>query len=232
MARQPSQPNPTLGKSIQTLMAMKVDVHSQPLLAKKSGVSQSTIGRIIRGEVSPSSDNLKRIADALGVDVAHLYIDSDALGLINLKDERVRAQETRFVGGKAGKTPLKWDLHVQDNQTPIGLKVDLKESSRGGFVIGAVGDGYAVRVMGTPDYRASLHGAFLLVEQTGIPANEDLCLVRLKTGETVLHEFRYHDEEEYFFESMWGQEMTIPQEQVEWIHGVVAICSPRQWRPR
>jgi transcriptional regulator with XRE-family HTH domain len=232
MARQPSRPNPIIGKTIQYLMTSQAGLHSQPLLAKKSGVSQSTIGRIIRGEVNPSADNIKRIADALGVDVTSLYVDLDALGLTEVRQERMRSLETRFVHRKSGKTFLEWDLHVKED-SERGRRIELKESVRKGFVIGEVDDGYAVQMLDDIDDRGRAYGAFLLVERAGTPAYRDLCLVRMKDGATFIHEFQSSDDpDDYFFNSMLGQSITVPQAQVEWIHGVVAIASSRQWRPR
>jgi SOS-response transcriptional repressor LexA len=55
-----------------TVMASSKDLKTQTALAKKSGVAQSTIGRILRGEVNPQSGNLERIANALSVSLAKL----------------------------------------------------------------------------------------------------------------------------------------------------------------
>ena len=53
------------------------DGRTQAALAKKVGVSQTTIGRILRGEVSPQADTVQRIAKALGTPVAKL-LDKDS----------------------------------------------------------------------------------------------------------------------------------------------------------
>jgi SOS-response transcriptional repressor LexA len=53
-------------------MASSKDLRTQAALAKKSGVAQSTIGRILRGEVNPQSANLEQIAKALGMSFAQL----------------------------------------------------------------------------------------------------------------------------------------------------------------
>ena len=45
---------------------------TQTALAKMSGVAQSTIGRILRGEVNPQSGNLERIARAFNLSLAEL----------------------------------------------------------------------------------------------------------------------------------------------------------------
>ncbi|MBS0422613.1 MAG: helix-turn-helix domain-containing protein [Proteobacteria bacterium] len=42
-------------------------LRTQAALAEKSGVAQSTIGRILRSQVTPQSDNLERLATAFGI---------------------------------------------------------------------------------------------------------------------------------------------------------------------
>jgi SOS-response transcriptional repressor LexA len=53
-------------------MAASKDLRTQAALAKKSGVAQSTIGRLLRGEVNPQSGNLERIARAFGMSLSQL----------------------------------------------------------------------------------------------------------------------------------------------------------------
>ena len=53
-------------------MASSRHLRTQTALAKKSGVTQSTIGRILRGEVDPQSDNLERLALAFGMSYSTL----------------------------------------------------------------------------------------------------------------------------------------------------------------
>lgn len=53
-------------------MASNKDLKTQTAVAKKSGVAQSTIGRILRGEVNPQSGNLERIAKAFSISLAKL----------------------------------------------------------------------------------------------------------------------------------------------------------------
>lgn len=53
-------------------MASSKDLKTQTALAKKAGIAQSTIGRIVRGEVNPQSGNVERIARAFGLSFASL----------------------------------------------------------------------------------------------------------------------------------------------------------------
>ena len=43
------------------------DCKTQDALAKRSGVAQTTIGRILRGEVNPQTDTMTYLATALGI---------------------------------------------------------------------------------------------------------------------------------------------------------------------
>ena len=59
-------------RAVAKVMASNRDLKTQTALAKKSGVAQSTIGRILRGEVDPQSGNLERIAKAFNLSLAEL----------------------------------------------------------------------------------------------------------------------------------------------------------------
>ncbi|MDB6013139.1 MAG: hypothetical protein JWL65_5389 [Gammaproteobacteria bacterium] len=59
-------------RALEQVMASSKDLKTQTALAKKSGVAQSTIGRILRREVSPQSVNLERISIALGMRLSEL----------------------------------------------------------------------------------------------------------------------------------------------------------------
>ncbi len=58
-------------------MAASRDCKTQSALAKKSGVAQSTIGRILRGDVSPQTDTWEALARALGTSVSVLLQESE-----------------------------------------------------------------------------------------------------------------------------------------------------------
>jgi len=53
------------GRALAQLMASSCDCKTQDALAKRSGVAQSTIGRILRGEVNPQTDTVAFLARAL-----------------------------------------------------------------------------------------------------------------------------------------------------------------------
>lgn len=75
MVKHRRAPSPIWGRALAKAMAAasSKDLRTQTGLAKKSGVAQSTIGRIIRGEVNPEADNLQRLAEALEIPFAQLF---------------------------------------------------------------------------------------------------------------------------------------------------------------
>lgn len=75
MAKQKIAPNENVGKNIAALMAASSTLKSQPSLALRTGVAQTTIGRILRNEVSASADTIHKIAQAFDTDVAALFME-------------------------------------------------------------------------------------------------------------------------------------------------------------
>ena len=64
-------------------MLMKQNPHlgTQMKLAKKTGIGQTTIGRIRRGEVNATAENIRAIADAFDVSVGFLYGEENIDGI-------------------------------------------------------------------------------------------------------------------------------------------------------
>jgi transcriptional regulator with XRE-family HTH domain len=56
-----------LAKNIASLMQKTPALDTQVKLAKRSGIAQSSVGRILRGEVAATLDNIESIATAFGV---------------------------------------------------------------------------------------------------------------------------------------------------------------------
>jgi transcriptional regulator with XRE-family HTH domain len=62
-----------IARVLARLMAESRDCQSQSDLARRSGVSQSSVGRILRDETSPHANTLAFIADALGIKLSKFY---------------------------------------------------------------------------------------------------------------------------------------------------------------
>lgn len=56
-----------ISANLNALMEMHPELGSQVLLSKKTGVATSTVGRIRRGEVSPTAESLEAIGKAFGI---------------------------------------------------------------------------------------------------------------------------------------------------------------------
>lgn len=63
-----------LARNLRVLMDMTPDLSSQPKIAKRSGVSQSTVGRLIRGDVRCKLDSLDGVARAFGLQAWQLLV--------------------------------------------------------------------------------------------------------------------------------------------------------------
>ena len=77
MAKSKIPADQNLGKNLHFLMKENHNLRSQTQVAQRTGMSQSSIGRILRGEVNPSAAALNRIAEEFGVDVGDLYLEHD-----------------------------------------------------------------------------------------------------------------------------------------------------------
>ena len=76
MAKTKPIPRPEIGERLRGLMADVPALSTQMAIAKRTGLGQTTVGRIIRGEVDPSAENLRKIADAFGTTVEYLLTGS------------------------------------------------------------------------------------------------------------------------------------------------------------
>lgn len=61
-----------LAKRVRQLMADSLDLQTQAALAERTGVAQTTIGRVIKEQVSATIDNIESIADAFGIEAYEL----------------------------------------------------------------------------------------------------------------------------------------------------------------
>jgi transcriptional regulator with XRE-family HTH domain len=62
----------TLADNIAALMEKTPALDTQVKLARRSGIAQSSVGRILRGDVSATIDNIEAIATAFGVSISTL----------------------------------------------------------------------------------------------------------------------------------------------------------------
>ncbi len=67
-----------VGRQLDALMRASPALGTQEKLAKRTGIGQTTIGRIRRGEVNATADNLRAIAEAFHVSVGYLYGEEES----------------------------------------------------------------------------------------------------------------------------------------------------------
>lgn len=110
-----------IAERLDGLMKAHPNLGTQQKLASKTGIGQTTIGRIRRGEVNATSDNLKRIADAFNVPLSFFFGEAvmttnydlvlektmEAIGKERIADQQTRPDSNVEAGPDfRGKLPL------------------------------------------------------------------------------------------------------------------------------
>lgn len=75
VAKKKSKPNEVLAERLREAMQRTPDLRTQVALARRTRLGQSTISRILRGEVDAQAGNVSRLAEALGISMAELYAE-------------------------------------------------------------------------------------------------------------------------------------------------------------
>lgn len=78
MTRPKTDPDKAIGQALTRLMAEHPILNTQAALASASGVGQTTISRIMRSEVNPQADILRKLAKSLGVETAAFFSGPEA----------------------------------------------------------------------------------------------------------------------------------------------------------
>jgi len=82
---------------MKSAMAASKDLRTQAAVAEKARVSQTTVSRLLRGEVDPQSGTQRRVAAALGIDLATL-LEKAGHTADNLADRIAREAARRPTG--------------------------------------------------------------------------------------------------------------------------------------
>ncbi len=95
---------PEWGRILAAHMASSKDLRTQTALARKSGVAQSTIGRILRGEVNPQTGTMTFLSEALRIPLNTLVagekpaerreVVNAVFQLLECREDRKRAERT------------------------------------------------------------------------------------------------------------------------------------------
>ncbi|WP_321814603.1 XRE family transcriptional regulator [Paraburkholderia sp. J69-2] len=186
------QPKTIVGKQLSSLMESVPSLGTQQKLAAKTGIGQTTIGRIRRGEVNATLDNLKRIAEAFNVPVSYLYGETDVHGLtpeeraVVLSRTEKEILEPNVAQGPdiRGKLPLiswvqagNW-TEVIDNFAPG----DAEDWIPCPFNHGP--NAFVLRVVGESNYdptgpKSYAPGDFIAVDPAREPTNRSMVVVRV-----------------------------------------------------
>ena len=185
-------PKNVVGKRLSVLMERTPALGTQQKLAARTGIGQTTIGRIRRGEVNATAENIKRIADAFGVAVSYLYGETDENGLANADHAAfaVASDQAPFdenvVNGPhiRGKLPLiswvqagNWTEAI-DNFQPG----DAEDWIPCPFNHGP--NAFILRVLGESNYdptgpKSYAPGDFIAVDPAREPVNRSMVVVRI-----------------------------------------------------
>lgn len=168
-----------LATNIKFLMARSHDLQTQPLLSARSGVSQTTVGRVIRMEVDAGIETVDGIAKAFKLNADDL-LDAGLIG--RLSGSGTNIQGTR---GTGGMVPLiSWVTagmlqECIDNLNP-GDAEDWLESpfphSKGSFCLQVSGESME------PDYR---NGEIIQVDPEVSAVSGSDVVVRTPDGKTT-----------------------------------------------
>lgn len=189
MAKHRVAPDPNVGRNLNALMERTPELNSQTALHRATGIAQSTIGRIARGDSNATSGNLKKIADAFGVDLSIFYLNEEEFDRFLHTTEGPNAEmpagvysirnirHIPVVGMCEGGMPeVIWD----GGDGPHGATDEYAE------VATTDPHAFITEVHGTSMIPRYFPGEYALVEPNTAPELEDDVLVRLKDGRTML----------------------------------------------
>lgn len=187
---------------------------TQAQLASKVGLGQSAIGNIEAGTRGYGA-SVATIADALGVSAGYLLLTDATDERFALPDGaiQVAAKPRRVwvVGkGAGGLAERVWD----DGDYPVGATEDFGE------ITSPDPQAFLVRVEGASMWPKYEPGNFALVEPNTPPEVEDVVLVRLTTGETMIKRL-LSQRNGYVFGSFNEQvRLEYPPEAISWMYYV------------
>ncbi len=174
-------PKDTLGKRLTELMNRAPALNTQMKVASRTGIGQTTIGRIRRGEVNATADNIKRIAEAFGVPVSYLYGETDGE---NSSPGVLIDQNVELGPDIRGRLPLiswvqagMWTEAINNFQAG-----DAEDWIPCPFPHGP--EAFILRVVGESNYdptgpKSYAPGDFIAVDPSRNPVNRSMVVVRL-----------------------------------------------------
>ncbi len=160
-------------RAVAKVMASSKDLKTQTALAKKSGVAQSTIGRILRGEVNPQSGNLERIAKAFSVSLAKLAEMGQEYGPPGEPTDDLKSVETSARVALISWVQASSFADALDNPQPADGEEWMPRPKHSGART------FALRVRGESMEPGYQHGDFIFVDPDVAPEHGKDVVARL-----------------------------------------------------
>lgn len=225
----PYVPNPVVTQNLAALMRAR-DVYSQPALAAKSGVQQTTIGRILRGAASPMADTLKLMAEALDCDMGLLYLPPEQFQELLESGRSMRFDISALGGGgPAGTFDLVGTGALVDDSFVV-RKFLPEERVR--IQTGFDDPVYGLRVRGDGGAPVLKAGQILVLQDDGPLQPGDLAVFTFTNGAALLKELLYEQAGIFATASVTnGARATLEKSEIEKTSVVVAVL-PASWAAR
>lgn len=219
----PSAFNPNVSVNLLALSRARGNP-SQPALEVKSGVKQSTIGRVLRGAASPMADTLYALAEALDCDMDLLYLQPSQFSQLLEAGASMRRKPPTAEGiGDAGDgVPIQGHAVMSESdlkfeRLPGGARLLILGLNPGAYAMKAKGDGLS------PVIR---DGQFLIVEPARSINPGDMALFELHDGRHLLREVLFERDDVFAVDSVkTGNRETLPKDDVASVGVVAAITA-------
>lgn len=200
-------------------------------LSRRAKVPQPTIFRFLSGSAKePRPSTLERLAQAYGLSV-ELFVNEQARRRWLAADGKEGDQSELLNVGQplpSRLIPVKGFAKMGEN----GLYEVVHEGAEGYIAqYSDDPDAYALQVRGQSMYPAIRSGWYVVVEPNSTPTGGEFVAIRKKNCDQMVKEFLFRTSEEIHLQSVNGQErITLPIYDVEELHPVVAVVSPRKHR--
>lgn len=216
-----------LANNLKSLMDRTPALSTQAKLHAKSGVGQTTIGRILRRDVAATADNIEALAMAFGLTGSELLAPTPGAGSLNIQPEEaihVKFKDIPVVG----TAQMGNDGYWEELQYPVG--------HGDGVVSYPSGDpnAYALRCEGdsmSPRYR---HGEYVVIEpnQEVVPGDE--VMIKTKNGRSMVKVFNYERDGRIYLESINENHgrLILAKDEIDKMHYVAGGVKRTLWRKR
>ena len=156
-------------------------------LGERAGTNQSSISRIELGKTRPRPEKLKKIADALGVEVAQLEYGLGDLELVPVGTRRVPILDYVQAGSWAGVAPAFRDAEMQAN-----MLVDSQYSV----------DAFGLQIRGLSMFPEYQEGDVVIIDPAVSPHPNDCVVATNEAGEATFKMYKdrgfNHEGKAYF----------------------------------